>query len=135
MVFQLLCLFKKDLAVLDDSLAVLPPVVGSAFEFRYASLHDVEVFGRLRSRRLALRVTGSERLTIPTELTADCAYFRFATKGNDRVISPAGQRRSPRKRLPAVRYSSLLNTKTKAGNPSWSGCSLRRFRCCPYVPR
>ena len=53
LLFQLPPSFKKDLAVLDDFLGVLPPGVRAAFEFRHASWHDAEVFERLRARRLA----------------------------------------------------------------------------------
>ena len=61
LLFQLPPSFKKDLAVLDDFLGVLPPGVRAAFEFRHASWHDAEVFERLRARRLALCIADSER--------------------------------------------------------------------------
>ena len=44
LLFQLPPSFKKDLGVLDDFLAVLPPAVRVACEFRHASWHDAEVF-------------------------------------------------------------------------------------------
>ena len=81
LLFQLPPSFKKDLAVLDDFFAVLPPGVRAAFEFRHASWHDAEVFERLRARRLALCVADSERLTTPVEITADYAYFRLRDEG------------------------------------------------------
>ena len=81
LLFQLPPSFKKDLAVLDDFLAVLPKVVRAAFEFRHVSWHDAEVFERLRARRLALCVADSERLTTPVEITADYAYFRLRDQG------------------------------------------------------
>ncbi len=81
LLFQLPPSFKKDLGVLDDFLAVLPPAVRVAFEFRHASWHDAEVFERLRARGLALCVADSERLTTPVEITADYAYFRLRDEG------------------------------------------------------
>ena len=81
LLFQLPPSFKKDLAVLDDFLAVLPPAVPAAFEFRHVSWHDAEVFERLRARRLALCIADSERLTTPVEITADYAYFRLRDEG------------------------------------------------------
>ena len=81
LLFQLPPSFKKDLAVLDDFLGVLPPAVRAAFEFRHASWHDAEVFERLRARGLALCVADSERLTTPVEITANYAYFRLRDEG------------------------------------------------------
>ena len=81
LLFQLPPSFKKDLAVLDDFLGVLPPGVRAAFEFRHASWHDAEVFERLRARRLALCIADSERMTTPVEVTADYAYFRLRDEG------------------------------------------------------
>jgi len=86
LLFQLPPSFKKDLAVLDDFLAVLPPAVRDAFEFRHASWHDAAVFERLRARGLALSVADSERLTTPVEITADYAYFQLRDEG----YQPAG---------------------------------------------
>ena len=81
LLFQLPPSFRKDLTVLDDFLALLPPGVRAAFEFRHASWHDPEVFERLRSRRLALCIADSERMTTPLEVTADYAYFRLRDEG------------------------------------------------------
>ena len=81
LLFQLPPSFRKDLPVFDDFLAVLPPGVLAAFEFRHASWHDPAVFERLRSRRLALCIADSERMTTPMELTADYAYFRLRDEG------------------------------------------------------
>lgn len=81
LLFQLPPSFRKDLAVFDDFLALLPPGVRAAFEFRHASWHDPEVFERLRSRRLALCIADSERMTTPLEVTADYAYFRLRDEG------------------------------------------------------
>ena len=67
--------------MLDDFLAVLPPAVRAAFEFRHASWHDAAVFERLQARGLVLCVADSERLTTPVEITADYAYFRLRDEG------------------------------------------------------
>ncbi len=81
LLFQLPPSFKKDLAVLDDFLAMLSPAVCAAFEFRHVSWHDPEMFERLRARGLALCVADSERLKTPDEITADYAYFRLRDEG------------------------------------------------------
>lgn len=81
LLFQLPPSFRKDLTVFDDFLALLPSGVRAAFEFRHASWHDPAVFERLRSRRLALCVADSERMTTPVEVTADYAYFRLRDEG------------------------------------------------------
>ena len=81
LLFQLPPSFKKDLAVLDGFLDMLPPGVRAAFEFRHVSWHDPDVFDRLRARRLALCVADSERLTTPVEVTAPYGYFRLRDQG------------------------------------------------------
>ena len=81
LLFQLPPWFRKNLDVFDDFLAVLPPGVRAAFEFRHASWHDTAVFERLRSRQLALCIADSERMTTPMEVTADYAYFRLRDEG------------------------------------------------------
>ena len=81
LLFQLPPSFKKDLAALDGFLAMLPPALRAAFEFRHVSWHDAEVFERLRARGLALCIADSERLTTPVEITADYAYFRLRDEG------------------------------------------------------
>ena len=81
LLFQLPPYFRKDLTVLDDFLAALPPGVRAAFEFRHASWHDAAVFDRLRSRGLALCIADSERMTTPMEVTADYGYFRLRDEG------------------------------------------------------
>ncbi len=81
LLFQLPPYFRKDLPVLDDFLGLLPSGVRAAFEFRHASWHDPAVFERLRSRRLALCIADSERMTTPLEVTADYGYFRLRDEG------------------------------------------------------
>jgi uncharacterized protein YecE (DUF72 family) len=79
--FQLPPYFRKDLAVLDGFLALLPPATCAAFEFRHASWMDAEVFARLRSRNLALCIADSEKFSTPLELTASYGYFRLRDEG------------------------------------------------------
>jgi uncharacterized protein YecE (DUF72 family) len=81
LLFQLPPSFKKDLGVFDEFLAVLPPRVCAAFEFRHDSwLHD-EVYARLRDRNLALCVADSETRSTPVIATADYAYLRLRDEG------------------------------------------------------
>jgi uncharacterized protein YecE (DUF72 family) len=79
--FQLPPYLRKDLAVLDGFLALLPTPCCAAFEFRHASWMDGEVFARLRARNLALCVADSERFSTPVEITASYAYFRLRDEG------------------------------------------------------
>src|SRR5437764_634509 len=58
--FQLPPYFRRDLAVLDEFLQLLPAGTCAAFEFRHASWMDAEVFARLKARNLALCVADSE---------------------------------------------------------------------------
>jgi uncharacterized protein YecE (DUF72 family) len=79
--FQLPPYFRKDLAILDEFLALLSPHCCAAFEFRHASWMDAEVFARLRARNLALCVADSEKFSTPLEITASYAYFRLRDEG------------------------------------------------------
>jgi uncharacterized protein YecE (DUF72 family) len=79
--FQLPPYFRKDLAVLDGFLRLLPAGTCAAFEFRHASWMDAEVFARLRSAGVALCVADSEKFTTPVEMTAPYAYFRLRDEG------------------------------------------------------
>jgi uncharacterized protein YecE (DUF72 family) len=79
--FQLPPYFRKDLAVLDEFLALLPADCCAAFEFRHASWMDDEVFARLRAKNLALCVADSEEFSTPLEITAAYAYFRLRDEG------------------------------------------------------
>ncbi len=81
LLFQLPPSFKKDLAVFDEFLDILPPGVRAAVEFRHVSWHDPDVFDRLRARRLALCVADSERMTTPIAGTAPYGYFRLRDQG------------------------------------------------------
>jgi uncharacterized protein YecE (DUF72 family) len=87
--FQLPPWFRKDLAVLDEFLALLPVQLCAAFEFRHASWMDGEVFARLRARNVALCVADSEKFSTPLEITAGYGYFRLRDEG----YTPADLRR------------------------------------------
>ena len=79
--FQLPPFFRKDVAVLEAFLDMLPSGLAATFEFRHASWLDAEVYQRLRSRNIALCVADSEKLSVPVEITADYAYFRLRDEG------------------------------------------------------
>src|SRR5262249_32877047 len=79
--FQLPPYFRKDLAVLDGFLALLPAGTCAAFEFRHASWMDGEVFALLRARNIALCIADSEKFSTPVEITASYAYFRLRDEG------------------------------------------------------
>jgi uncharacterized protein YecE (DUF72 family) len=79
--FQLPPYFRKDLAVLDRFLALLPSGCCAAFEFRHGSWMEEEVFARLRDRNLALCVADSEKFSTPLEITASYGYFRLRDEG------------------------------------------------------
>jgi uncharacterized protein YecE (DUF72 family) len=79
--FQLPPYLRKDLAVLDAFLELLPTQLCAAFEFRHASWMDAAVFSRLRARNLALCVADSEKFSTPVEITASYGYFRLRDEG------------------------------------------------------
>ena len=79
--FQLPPYFKKDLAVLDGFLAMLPANLCATFEFRHASWLDEEVYARLKAKNLALCIADSEKASTPLQMTADYAYFRLRDEG------------------------------------------------------
>src|SRR4029450_6046394 len=81
LLFQLPPTSKKDLAVFDAFLDMLPPRAPAAFEFRHASLRDDDVFARLAARNLAVCVADSEKVSTPVRVTADFAYFRLRDEG------------------------------------------------------
>jgi len=81
LLFQLPPSLKKNLAVFDAFLALLPIGIRAAFEFRHASWLDDEVYERLAARHLALCVADSEKMSTPARVTADYAYFRLRDEG------------------------------------------------------
>ena len=81
LLFQLPPNLKKDLGLFDAFLAELPPRAPAAFEFRNVSWLEDDVFERLKARNLALCVADSEKLSTPSRITADFAYFRLRDEG------------------------------------------------------
>jgi uncharacterized protein YecE (DUF72 family) len=79
--FQLPPYFRKDLAVLDAFLEIVPGGTRAAFEFRHSSWLSDEVFERLRASNLTLCVADSEKMTTPVEVTSDYGYFRLRDEG------------------------------------------------------
>ena len=92
LLFQLAPNFKKDLAVFDAFLGILPPRVCAAFEFRNDTWLDEEVYARLRERNLALCIADNEKRSTPVMATADYAYLRLRDEGYtpDHIIAWAG---------------------------------------------
>jgi uncharacterized protein YecE (DUF72 family) len=81
LLFQLPPSFRKDAAVLDQFVQMLPPRARAAFEFRHASWHDDGVFEILKRRNLALGIADTGRMTTPIVSTADYGYFRLRDEG------------------------------------------------------
>jgi len=81
LLFQLPPYLRKDIALLEDFLALLPQATRAAFEFRHASWMDEEVYGRLQQRNLALCIADGEKVAPPVRMTADYAYFRLRDEG------------------------------------------------------
>jgi uncharacterized protein YecE (DUF72 family) len=75
--FQLPPHLKCDLALLRDYLALLPPDMRYAFEFRHVSWLAEPVYDELRQRNISLCVAESEKLEIPEVITADFVYYRL----------------------------------------------------------
>ncbi len=102
LLFQLPPFLRKDLALLDAFLPMLPDGTPAAFEFRHASWFDDEVQARLQARNLALCIADSEKLSTPVKVTADYAYFRLRDEGyTPDDIAPVGRDDPPRDlRLP-----------------------------------
>jgi uncharacterized protein YecE (DUF72 family) len=75
--FQLPPHLKCDAGLLRDYLALLPPGVRYAFEFRHPSWLVEDVYAELKSRNVALCVAESEKLEVPEVITADFVYYRL----------------------------------------------------------
>ncbi|HKY41203.1 MAG TPA: DUF72 domain-containing protein [Polyangiaceae bacterium] len=82
--FQLPPFFKKDLAVLRDFLALLPPELKAAFEFRHPTWFDDEVSQVLSDAKAAL-VAGDpdEGDALPLIATAPFGYLRLRAPSYD----------------------------------------------------
>ena len=78
LLFQLPPGFRKDLPRLREFLALLPPHVRAAFEFRHPSWFDEDVFGMLRAHQAALCIADAgDDLEVPVVATADWGYLRL----------------------------------------------------------
>jgi uncharacterized protein YecE (DUF72 family) len=83
MLFQLPPNLKADVALLNEFLALLPPVVQSAFEFRHESWFNDDVYQVLKKHNVALCIAETESITTPEERTAKYIYFRFRKPSYD----------------------------------------------------
>jgi uncharacterized protein YecE (DUF72 family) len=81
LLFQLPPNFKCDLPRLEAFLALLPPDVSAAFEFRHDSWLVDDVYDRLAARRVALCVADFGDKTTPVRATAPHGYFRLRDEG------------------------------------------------------
>jgi uncharacterized protein YecE (DUF72 family) len=79
--FQLPPNFKQDLDRLGDLLALLPPDLRYAFEFRHPSWFADAVYARLRTKNAALCIADTEQGTTPLVATADFGYLRLRDEG------------------------------------------------------
>lgn len=75
--FQLGPTFKRDDALLQAYLNLLPGDLRYAFEFRHASWLTDEVYAILKSSNVSLCLAESEKLEIPKVVTADFVYRRL----------------------------------------------------------
>jgi len=79
--FQLDRAFRCDLPLLRDFLAILPPALKGAFEFRHASWFNDDVFAALRAANCAFCIGDSDKIHPPIVFTAKHAYFRLRDEG------------------------------------------------------
>ena len=79
--FQLPPNFARDVGRLADLLALLPPGLRCAMEFRNDSWFADEVYERLRGRNVALCIADTEKGTTPVVATADFGYLRLRDEG------------------------------------------------------
>jgi uncharacterized protein YecE (DUF72 family) len=75
--FQLPPTFRKDTGRLAQTLALVPPDLRCAFEFRHASWFADDVYEVLHGRNAALCVADNEEGTTPAVATADWGYLRL----------------------------------------------------------
>jgi len=72
---------KKDLDRLGGVLALLPPDLRCAFEFRHDSWLADDVYDLLRRHNAALCIADSATASTPLVVTADFGYFRLRDEG------------------------------------------------------
>jgi uncharacterized protein YecE (DUF72 family) len=75
--FQLPPSLKKDAALLQEFLAIIPGNLFSAFEFRHESWFRDDIFASLNSHNAALCIADTEDLSTPVVPTARFGYFRL----------------------------------------------------------
>jgi uncharacterized protein YecE (DUF72 family) len=75
--FQLPPYLKKDVARLNDFLALLPAGQQFAFEFRNDTWQDDEIYATLANRGAILCVTDTDEGDTPFVTTAPCGYVRL----------------------------------------------------------
>ncbi len=75
--FQLPPNLKCDPELLSNFLALLPPDMRFAFEFRNPSWLDTPIYDLLGSRGVCLCLAESDKLVIPEVITAPFVYFRL----------------------------------------------------------
>jgi uncharacterized protein YecE (DUF72 family) len=81
LLFQLPPNFKVDTDRLADLLALLPPDLRAAFEFRNATWFTDEVYARLAGKNAALCVADHDDGATPAVATADWGYLRLRATG------------------------------------------------------
>jgi uncharacterized protein YecE (DUF72 family) len=83
LLFQLPPNFKVDTGRLADVLALLPPDLEAAFEFRNPTWFTEEVYTRLAGRNAALCIADNDDGATPAVATADWGYLRLRATGYD----------------------------------------------------
>lgn len=81
LLFQLPPNFKKETDRLAELLAMVPPGMRCAFEFRHLSWFADEVYALLRSRNAALCIADTEDGSTPDVATASWGYLRLRDAG------------------------------------------------------
>jgi uncharacterized protein YecE (DUF72 family) len=81
LLFQLPPNFKVDAGRVAELLALLPPDVRAAFEFRNATWFTDEVYTRLAARNAALCIADTDDGVTPAVATADWGYLRLRASG------------------------------------------------------
>lgn len=81
LLFQLPPNFKVDAGRLASLLALLPPAVRAAFEFRNPTWFTDEVYTRLAARNAALCIADNDDGATPAVATADWGYLRLRATG------------------------------------------------------
>jgi len=81
LLFQLPPNFKVDAGRLADLLALLPPTVRAAFEFRNPTWFTDDVYTRLAGRNAALCIADNDDGATPAVATADWGYLRLRATG------------------------------------------------------